>query len=293
MARRRYAAAIMPALLALLLGARDFLGGAAPSGCSGAQAHAAGRLLLATTTSLADSGLLDALVPGFTRQTGTRVDVVAVGTGQALAQARRGDADLVLVHAPELEGEFVQAGFGLMRRCIAYSRFALAGPADDPAQVRSAPNAADAFARIARRGAPFVSRADGSGTELKERAVWKLAGVEPRGHHWYFPSGSGMAAALTIADQRQAYVLTDLATYLAMRPRLRLELLYDQEDPTLFNQYAAVAVNPSRFPHVNFAAAAAFVDYLLSPEVQLQIAAFGRDRFQRPIFTPLGGQCIK
>lgn len=251
-----------------------------------------GRLILATTTSLADSGLLRVLLPAFTRTHGIRVDVIAVGTGQALAMARRGDADLVIVHAPALEQEFVRGGYGVMRSCIAYNTFAIVGPAGDRAQIGRAQSATEAFARIAHRRMLFVSRGDGSGTEIKEKEIWKGAGLTPRGEDWYLVSGAGMGMTLVLAHEKQGYTLTDLATYLTMRSRLHLALLYER-DPLLVNQYAAIATNPTRVPGVNFAGAAALINYLVSPEIRETIADFGRGRFSRSLFTPLQGGCLE
>lgn len=256
-----------------------------------------GHLVLATATTLVDSGLLPELVRSFTSRTGVEVRAIAVGTGQALAIARRGDADLVLTHSPELEEAFMAEGFGTERRCVAYNRFIVAGPADDPAGVRQARSAPDAFARIARRRAPFISRADGSGTHFRERAIWQKAGIDPSGAPWYLPSGAGMATAFTMADEKQAYVLGDLPTFLMLQGRLRLRVLYgdepDEPDPDLFNQYAAITLNPARFPHRQHAAARAFVEYLLSDEGQTAIGNFGVERFGASLFTPLGGRCIR
>jgi tungstate transport system substrate-binding protein len=249
------------------------------------------RLILATTTSVADSGLLEALLPPFTRARGVRVDVIAVGTGQALALARRGDADVVIVHAPALEQEFVGDGHGVMRTCIAYNTFAIVGPREDPAQVRRAASAADAFRRIARLQALFISRGDGSGTEAREKEIWARTGLDPRHKEWYVASGAGMGMTLTMAHEKQAYTLTDIATYLKMEPRLRLALLYER-DPVLINQYAAIATNPSRAPRVNFADAAVLISYLRSPDAQKIIAGFGREQFSRPLFIPLTGRCL-
>lgn len=292
--RRTLSVSWLAGLLALLAVASGVLHGDSPSAdASPASRH--GQLMVATTTSLVDSGLLDELVRAFTRRAGIEVRVIALGTGQALAVARRGDVDLVLVHAPELEKAFIAEGFGIERRCIAYNRFVVAGPASDPAGVRQAESAADAFARIARRGATFISRADGSGTHVRELSIWKDAGIDPSKQPWYLPCGAGMATALTMADEKQAYVLTDLATFLTLQHRLRLKVLYGDKpkpDPALLNQYAAISLNPARFPHRNHETAKAFIDFLLSAEAQALIAKFGVERFGVGLFTPLGGQCI-
>jgi tungstate transport system substrate-binding protein len=260
------------------------------TGFSTEASAAPARLLLATTTSVNDSGLLGVLLPAFGRIRTVPVEVVAVGTGQAFALARRGDADVLIVHEPIQELEFVRQGLGITRNCIAYNTFVIIGPSGDPAQVRSAPSAVEAFSRVARSRALFISRGDASGTEAKEQEIWRQTGISPRGEPWYLSSGAGMGMTLTMAHEKRAYTPTDIATYLTMRARLQLPLLFEG-DPILRNQYGAIAVNPTRFPTVNHADASALISYLVSYEAQQAIAAFGRERFGRPLFVPLGGRC--
>ena len=243
------------------------------------------RLKLATTTSTDNSGLLDVLLPAFEQARGIRVDVIAVGTGKALKLAEGGDVDAVLVHAPEAEEAFVRAGFGVSRRLVMYNDFVILGPADDPAGVAQARTAVSALRSIAEAEAPFVSRGDESGTHKKERQLWHRAGTRPQGS-WYVEVGQGMGAALTVADEKQAYVLCDRATYLALRDRMEIVLLY--ESPAeLKNIYHVIAVNPERHPHVHHAEALALIDWLVSPEGQAIIGNFRKEG--EVLFHPCAG----
>jgi tungstate transport system substrate-binding protein len=245
-------------------------------------------VVLSTTTSTQDSGLLDVLVPVFERQSGLTVKPVSVGTGQALALAARGEADVVLVHAPALERKYVAEGKLLNRRLVMYNDFVIVGPASDPAKVRGEPRAAGAFAKIAAAGARFVSRGDKSGTHLLEQALWKEAGVTPAAP-WYIESGQGMGVTLGIADDRRAYTLTDRATYLAFSKRLALTTLLEG-DRALFNVYSVMEVNPANGPRVNAAGGKAFADFMLAPATQALIKSFGVEKFGRPLFVPIAGK---
>ena len=237
---------------------------------------------LATTTSTQDSGLLDALVPLFRKQTGVEVKVVAVGTGQALELGRRGDADVLLVHDPDGEKRFVDEGFGVGRRPVMYNDFVLVGPPADPAGVKGLNSAAEAFTRIARAQSPFVSRGDESGTHVKEKAVWRKAGVEPAGD-WYVRAGAGMGQVLRMAGEKRAYTLSDRGTFLAQRMALNMAVLCEG-DPLLVNPYSVILVNPEKHPHVRREAAEKFADFLLAPETQKVIADFGKDRYGQSLF---------
>jgi tungstate transport system substrate-binding protein len=248
------------------------------SGC----ARPSPALTLATTTSTRDSGLLDVLVPKFEKETGIAVKVVAVGTGQAIQLGRRGDADVLLVHDPAAEQKFVDAGFGVGRREVMYNDFVLVGPPADPAGVKGHSSITAAFRRVARKQAPFVSRGDESGTHVKEKEIWRRAGMQPQGD-WYVRAGAGMGQVLRMADQKRAYTLTDRATFLAQRKGLELVLL-SESDPLLRNQYSVIRVNPDKHPHVQKEAARKFADFLLAPETQRAIAAFGKERFGQPLF---------
>jgi tungstate transport system substrate-binding protein len=245
-------------------------------------------VILSTTTSTQDSGLLDVLVPLFEKRAGYTVKTVSVGTGQALALAARGEADVALVHAPALEKKYVQEGKLLDRRLVMYNDFVIAGPESDPARVRGEKIAAEAMKRIAAAGARFVSRGDRSGTHILEQALWKQAGITP-GAPWYIESGQGMGATLGIADDRRAYTLTDRATYLAFSKRLALRVLVEG-DRALFNVYSVMEVNPANGPRVNAAGGKAFADFMLAPETQAVIATFGVDRFNQPLFVPIAGK---
>jgi tungstate transport system substrate-binding protein len=239
---------------------------------------------LATTTSTQDSGLLDALVPLFRGQTGIEVQVVAVGTGQALELGRRGDADVLLVHDPAAEEKFMAEGHGSRRRPVMHNDFILVGPAADLAGVKGQKSAVAAFAQVARSGAPFVSRGDESGTHALELALWRRAKVEPRGA-WYLQAGAGMGQVLRLAGEKRAYALTDRGTFLAQRRGLGLVVLCEG-DPMLLNRYSVILVSPDKHPHVRREPAQRFADFLLSPEAQGVIAGFGKDRFGEPLFFP-------
>ena len=249
-------------------------------------------LRLATTTSTADTGLLSALLPDFERQCGCRVDVVAVGTGQALELGRRGDVDVLLVHARADEDAFVADGHATRRDDVMYNDFVVVGPATDPAGIGKAKLAVDAFKAIAKAGAPFASRGDKSGTQTKELALWKSAGVAPtKDMAWYLSVGQSMGETLTFANERQAYILSDRATWLAMRSKLTgLRLLFGGEtlaanpDRDLRNDYGVIAISPSKHPSVHAALATRFVEWILSTPTQDRIGAFGVDRVGQPLF---------
>jgi len=245
-------------------------------------------LVLSTTTSTQDSGLLDVLVPLFERQSGLTLKPVSVGTGQALALAARGEADVVLVHAPALEKKYLAEGKLLNRRLVMYNDFVVVGPTSDPAKIRGEPRAAAALAKIAAAGARFVSRGDKSGTHLLEQALWKETGVTPAAP-WYIESGQGMGATLGIADDRRAYTLTDRATYLALSRRLALTTLVEG-DRALFNVYSVMEVNPANGPRVSATGGKAFADFMVAPATQALIRAFGVEKFGRALFVPIAGK---
>ncbi len=245
-------------------------------------------VILSTTSSTQDSGLLDVLVPMFEKHTGYTVKTISVGTGQALALAARGEADVTLAHAPSLEKTYVAEGKLLNRRLVMYNDFVIVGPAEDPAMVRATRKAVEAMKRIAAGRFRFVSRGDNSGTHNLEKALWKLAGLEPKGA-WYIESGQGMGATLSIANDRSAYTLTDRATYLAFRQRLQLPILLEGDKP-LLNIYSVMEVNPANGPRVNAAGGKAFADFMVSPEVQAVIKTFGVERYGQPPFVPTAGK---
>jgi tungstate transport system substrate-binding protein len=256
-------------------------------GRPGATQAASGAVILSTTTSTQDSGLLDVLVPLFERTAGYTLKTISVGTGQALALAARGEADVTLAHAPALERKYLAEGKFLNRRLVMYNDFVIVGPADDPAGARAAPGVVEAFKRIATHESRFLSRGDQSGTHNLEQALWKRAGVAPRGA-WYVESGQGMGATLGIANERAAYTLSDRATYLAFRKRLRLVPLLEG-DQLLLNIYAVMEVNPANGPRVNAAGGKAFAGFLVSPAAQAVIKSFGVEKYGRPLFVPIAG----
>jgi tungstate transport system substrate-binding protein len=245
-------------------------------------------VILATTTSTVDTGLLDDLVPVFERQTGYRVVTLSLGSGQALAVGARGEADVLLVHSPDAEAAFMQAGHGVERRLVMHNDFVLVGPASDPAGVRGAPSAGEALRRIAAAKAPFVSRGDQSGTHVLELKLWGQAGLRPEGG-WYIESGTGMGQTLQIADERNGYTLSDRGTYLALRRALHLGVLLEG-DPVLRNIYHVILVNPAKNGRINAAGARAFADFLTGADGQRRIGEFGWDRFGQPLFVPDAGK---
>jgi tungstate transport system substrate-binding protein len=250
-------------------------------------AHGA-ELLLATTTSVRDSGLLDELLPVFTGETGIRVRAVAVGTGAALRMGARGDADVLLSHAPQGERELVESGAAVSRQPFMENHFVIAGPADDPADVAGAQSAAEALRRIAAARAAFVSRADDSGTHRREASLWRAAGLDPDAE-WpgFVRTGSGMGLALQVAGERRAYLLSDIGTFLAFEARIGLAAL-SRPSPELRNEYSLLRVNPSLAPgRIDGERTRAFETFLLKPATQRRIAAFGVERFGRPLFRPL------
>jgi tungstate transport system substrate-binding protein len=213
---------------------------------------------------------------------GIKVDVIPVGTGRALNLGKNGDVDILMVHAPEAELQFVRDGYGVNRRQFMYNDFVLLGPADDPAAVRGRRDVVQALARIAKTGAQFVSRGDDSGTHKKERELWKAVQTKPSGA-WYREIGQGMGSTLTIADELRAYTLSDRATYLAYRRKLQLRVMVEG-DERLFNPYGVIAVNPARHPHVKSKLANALIDYVIGREGQRIIGGF--TRYGRQLFVP-------
>ena len=229
-------------------------------------------LRLATTTSTENTGLLDKLLPPFEKKCDIRVDVLSVGTGKALKLAERGDVDVVMVHAPGAEKEFVEKGYGVNRRAVMYNDFVLVGPATDPAKVAGAKNVVHALASIAASETPFISRGDDSGTHKKERALWKDAAIEPRGR-WYMEAGQGMGQTLTMANEKRAYTLVDRGTYLAYKSKVELPILCEG-DKRLNNPYSILAVNPGRHAKSNYLGAMSLIGWVTSREGQKIIGEF-------------------
>ena len=243
-------------------------------------------IILATTTSTQDSGLLDVLVPMFEEQTGYVVQTVAVGTGEALKMGEEGNADVLLVHAPSSEVTFMDGGFGKDRMLVMHNDYILVGPAEDPAAIKGL-GPKDAFLAIYNAGVNFVSRGDDSGTHKKEVSFWTKAEKDPRTEKpaWFIETGQGMGASLTVASEKQAYILTDRATYLANKDNLQLEILLEGNN-ALLNVYHVITVNPEKWTAVNYDGAMAFAKFITDPATQAVIADFGMDKFGQPLFYP-------
>ena len=258
------------------------------------KAHEATRLILATTTSTADSGLLDYILPDFEKLTNSKVDVIAVGTGQAIEIGSKGDADVLLVHSRKAEDKFVADGFAKQRDDVMYNDFIVVGPKDDPAKIAGTPAAKDAFKMIAEAQAAFASRGDKSGTHTKELSIWSSAAITPtKEMPWYNSLGQGMGDTLLFSNEKGAYTLTDRGTYLSMQDKLsNLTILLggnnlaENKDKALLNPYGVLAVSPEKFPNVNADLAQKFVTWLLSLDTQKMIGGFGVDKFGQPLFYP-------
>lgn len=246
-------------------------------------------LILATTTSTRDSGLLDVLLPVFEQQSGYTVKMIAVGTGQALKMGEEGNADVLLVHAPKSEKEFMANGFGLERLLVMHNDFIVVGPADDPAGVKATATAIEAFKKIGESKAIFVSRGDDSGTNKAEITLWGKAEVDPAGQAWYLETGQGMGDTLRVASEKAGYTLTDRATYLANKDTLQLEIV-SEGDASLLNIYSVITINPDKWPLVNQEAATAFAQFMVAPETQELISKFGIDKYGQALFFPDAGK---
>jgi tungstate transport system substrate-binding protein len=242
-------------------------------------------IILATTTSTQDSGLLDVLIPLFEKKTGYMVKTIAVGSGQAMAMGERGEADVLLVHSPDAEKKFMAQGFGSNRRIVMHNDFIIVGTAADPAKIKGAKSSAEAFKKIAETQSLFISRGDNSGTHAKEKAIWKASEIEYSKQKWYQETGLGMGQTLGVAAEKKGYTLADRGTYLSLKKNLGLEILCEG-DPLLLNVYHVIEVNPAKWPRVNAAGAKAFADFIVSAEAQKVIATFGVDKFGSPLFFP-------
>jgi tungstate transport system substrate-binding protein len=296
--RRSFIVVLTVQLVALLLSA---CGGAAtptpapkatvgttPAAATAAPAQGAADVILATTTSTQDSGLLDVLVPAFEAQARYRIKTIAVGTGQALALGERGEADVLLVHAPDSERRFMEAGHGVSRRLVMHNDFVIVGPAADPAGIKGG-TAADGLKKIAARGVPFISRGDNSGTHQLEQKLWQGTGLAPKGQSWYQEAGTGMGATLNIAAEKGGYTITDRGTYLSLRERLGLALLVEGER-ALLNIYSVITVNPKKSERINAAGGAAFADWIVSAPAQALIKEYGVAKYGQPLFFPDAGK---
>jgi tungstate transport system substrate-binding protein len=242
------------------------------------------KLVLATTTSTMDSGLLDFLVPIFEKENGCKVQVIAVGTGAAIRYGKDGNADLAMVHDPAAEEQAVKEGFFVERKYLMYNDFVIVGPAEDPAGIKGVSPVVEAFKKIQASQSTFVSRADKSGTNTKELRLWETAGIRPKGS-WYLEAGAGMEAVLRIANEKRAYCLTDRGTYLAHQKEFELPIL-NEGDKELFNPYHVMLVAPAKYPFVNYSLARKFSDFLISERGQKLIAEYGVEKFGQPLFYP-------
>ena len=246
-------------------------------------------LILATTTSMQDSGLLDVLIPVFEKKTGYFVKTIAVGSGQAMAMGQKGEADVLLVHSPEAEKKFMAGGYGVNRLIVMHKDFVVVGAPEDPAGIKGIKGTPDAFKKIAAVGALFLSRGDNSGTDAKEKGVWKAAGINPAGQKFYQQTGLGMGQTLNVAAEKKGYTLADRGTYLSMKKNLGLEIL-KEGDPILLNVYHVIQVNPAKWPKVNAEGAKAFSGFMVSAETQAIIKTFGVEKFGGALFFPDAGK---
>ncbi len=254
-----------------------------------AASHKQKNVILSTTTSTQDSGLLDVLIPSFEKKTGYFVKTIAVGSGQAMAMGQKGEADVLLVHSPAAEKKFITEGYGINRRIIMHNDFIIVGSPSDPAGIKGMKSAAEAFKKIASANAIFMSRGDNSGTHSKEKVIWKAAGITPGGQKWYQETGLGMGQTLSVTAEKKTYTLVDRGTYLALKKNLGLDILTER-DALLLNIYHVIEVNPAKWPKVNAAGARAFADFMVSEETQNIIKTFGVDKFGSPLFFPDAGK---
>jgi len=246
-------------------------------------------VILATTTSTQDTGLLDVLIPIFEKKTGYFVKTIAVGSGQAMAMGAKGEADILLVHSPAAEKKFMADGNGVERRLVMHNDFIIVGPPADPAGIRGMKKATEAFKKIAGSGSIFMSRSDRSGTHVKEIDIWKAGGVKYEGEKWYQQTGLGMGQTLAVSAEKKTYTLADRGTYLALKKNLGLDILVEG-DGILLNIYHVIEVNPKKWPKANFPGGKAFADFMVSKETQDIIKTFGVDKYGSPLFFPDAGK---
>jgi tungstate transport system substrate-binding protein len=246
-------------------------------------------LILATTTSTQDTGLLDVLNPIFEKKTGFFVKTIAVGSGQAMTMGAKGEADVLLVHSPAAEKKFMSEGNGVNRKLVMHNDYIIVGPPSDPAGIKGMKSAAEAFKQIAAKGAVFMSRGDNSGTNSKEKDVWKAAGINPEGQKWYQQTGLGMGQTLNVSAEKKTYTLADRGTYLSLKKNLGMEILVEG-DKVLLNIYHVIEVNPAKWSKVNAHGAKAFAEFMVTKEVQDIISKFGVDKYGSPLFFPDAGK---
>lgn len=249
-------------------------------------------IILATTTSTQDTGLLDVLIPIFEKQTGYFVKTIAVGSGQAMKMGEKGEADVMLVHSPDAEKKFIADGFGLNRQLVMHNDFIIVGPGTDPAKVKGVKSSAEAMKLIAKSGSLFLSRGDNSGTHAKEKTLWKKSEITPAGQKWYQETGLGMGQTLNVAAEKKGYTLADRGTYLALKKNLGLDILVEG-DAALLNIYHVIEVNSAKWPKANAAGAKAFADFIVSKKTQEIIKTFGVDKYGSPLFFPDAGKKVE
>jgi tungstate transport system substrate-binding protein len=249
-------------------------------------------IILATTTSTQDTGLLDVLIPLFEKQTGYFVKTIAVGSGQAMAMGQKGEADVLLVHSPDAEKKFIAEGLGVNRRLVMHNDFIIVGPGEDSAKIKNTKSAAGAFKLIASAEALFVSRGDNSGTNAQEKKLWKAAAISPEGQKWYQQTGLGMGQTLNVSAEKKGYTLADRGTYLAMKKNLNMDILVEG-DAALLNIYHVMEVNIAKWPKVNAVGAKAFADFMLTKKTQGIIKSFGVDKYGSPLFFPDAGKKVE
>ena len=272
-------------LCAALVAAAVMIGIALPACAAQAQKN----VILATTTSTQDSGLLDVLIPMFEKKTGYFVKTIAVGSGQAMAMGQKGEADVLLVHSPAAEKKIMAEGSGVNRLIVMHNDFVVIGPPADPAGIKAAGNTVEAFKKIAAAGSLFLSRGDNSGTHAKENGIWKASGIKPEGQKWYQQTGLGMGQTLNVAAEKKGYTIADRGTWLSLQGKLGLPIL-KEGDPILLNVYHVIQVNPAKWPKVNAEGANAFSDFMVSAETQGIIKTFGVEKYGGALFFPDAGK---
>ena len=246
-------------------------------------------IILATTTSTQDTGLLDVLIPIFEKKAGYFVKTIAVGSGQAMTMGQKGEADVLLVHSPAAEKKFVSEGYGINRRLVMHNDYIIVGPSEDTAKIKGLKSSSESFKKIASAKGLFLSRGDNSGTHAKEKDIWKAAGINPEGEKWYQQTGLGMGQTLNVAAEKKGYTLADRGTCLALKKNLGLDILVEG-DAILLNIYHVIEVNPAKWPKVNAAGAKAFADFMVSKETQDIVKTFGVEKFGSPLFFPDAGK---
>jgi tungstate transport system substrate-binding protein len=249
-------------------------------------------IILATTTSTQDTGLLDVLIPIFEKQTGYFVKTIAVGSGQAMAMGQKGEADVLLVHSPDAEKKFIEDGYGINRQLVMHNDFIIVGPAADPAKIKGVKSSAEALKLVAKAEGLFLSRGDNSGTHAKEKTLWKKADINPAGQKWYQETGLGMGQTLNVAAEKKGYTLADRGTYLSLKKNLGLDVLVEG-DAALLNIYHVIEVNSTKWPKVNVTGAKEFADFMVSKKTQNIIKTFGIDKFGSPLFFPDAGKKVE